>query len=235
MIFDVLEKKLLSQEIRWDGVATFLNPYTYLYARKNPDIYDDLDYIYCDGFVLCSVFSFLLGRKISRVSFDFTSIAGLFFKMAEDDKKTIAIVGSDKGSISRFEEFLAREYPNAEVVLIRDGFFSSEEEKKLFIKDVCLARADYLLVGMGRGLQEEMLQKYKSNKLDACGFSCGGFLHQTASASGAYYPKFIDKLSLRWVYRIYDEPRLFIRYFFIYPMSLFLMFFDYTVYRLKRK
>ena len=42
------------------------------------------------------------------------------------------------------------------------------------------------------------------------GFTCGGFLHQTAQRMN-YYPDWINKYNLRAFYRLYKEKGLFKR------------------------
>ena len=57
------------------------------------------------------------------------------------------------------------------------------------------------------------------------GYTCGGFLHQTANHI-QYYPHWINRLGLRAFYRIYDEPKLFKRYFIDYPFAICIIIYD---------
>jgi N-acetylglucosaminyldiphosphoundecaprenol N-acetyl-beta-D-mannosaminyltransferase len=78
---------------------------------------------------------------------------------------------------------------------------------------------------MGTPLQEEFLLEVHLKSETIIGFTCGGFIHQTAKGIN-YYPKWINKFNLRWLFRIFDEPKLFERYFVKYPKSLILLFYD---------
>jgi N-acetylglucosaminyldiphosphoundecaprenol N-acetyl-beta-D-mannosaminyltransferase len=84
---------------------------------------------------------------------------------------------------------------------------------------------DFLVIGMGTPLQESFLSNIKSLGWGGVGFTCGGFIHQTASGLN-YYPKWINKLNLRWLYRIWDEPRLLTRYLIQYPRFVVLFIYD---------
>ena len=53
------------------------------------------------------------------------------------------------------------------------------------------------------------------------GFTCGGFVHQTAMNRMHYYPDWVDKMNLRFVYRMYKEKHTRTRYLqaaFLFPV-----------------
>ncbi len=53
------------------------------------------------------------------------------------------------------------------------------------------------------------------------GFTCGGFVHQTAMNRMHYYPNWVDKMNLRFVYRMYKEKHTRTRYLqaaFLFPV-----------------
>ena len=47
---------------------------------------------------------------------------------------------------------------------------------------------------------------------EGIGFTCGGFIHQTANNEIEYYPLWIDRMNLRFVYRMYKEKHTRKRY-----------------------
>jgi exopolysaccharide biosynthesis WecB/TagA/CpsF family protein len=89
---------------------------------------------------------------------------------------------------------------------------------------------DIVVCGMGTPLQEQFLVDLQDTGWNGIGYTCGGFLHQTAGDI-QYYPKWVDKYNLRWVYRIYDEPVLFKRYFGDYPKFFWYFMIDYIEYK----
>ena len=93
---------------------------------------------------------------------------------------------------------------------------------------------DIIVCGMGAPLQEQLLVDLQNIGWIGTGYTCGGFLHQIAS-NIQYYPIWTDKYHLRWAYRIYDEPKLFKRYFWEYPKFLMVFIYDYINYRVSNK
>ena len=85
---------------------------------------------------------------------------------------------------------------------------------------------------MGTPKQEEFLLDLSQAGWKGTGYTCGGFLHQTAQ-NIKYYPKWIDLFNLRAIYRIYDEPRLIKRYMLEYPIALIYILSDLINYKWK--
>ena len=71
---------------------TFLNPVSYLEAQKNKDLYSNFDGIFVDGKFLAIAIKILYHKKITRCSFDTTSIAPELFTYAEKNNKTLYII-----------------------------------------------------------------------------------------------------------------------------------------------
>ena len=67
-------------------------------------------------------------------------------------------------------------------------------------------------IGMGILMQEKFLLKVKDMRFQGVGFTCGGFIHQTAKNEIDYYPAWADRLNLRFIYRMYKEPHTRKRY-----------------------
>lgn len=56
------------------------------------------------------------------------------------------------------------------------------------------------------------LLKVRNAGFQGIGFTCGGFIHQTANNEIEYYPLWIDRMNLRFVYRMYKEKHTRKRY-----------------------
>lgn len=206
------------------GIYTFLNPFSYLKLRKK-GLIENFDRIYCDG-ILFVYLAKLLGKKIKRVSFDMTSLAPIVFSFAEEKQCSIAIVGGKEGVAYNAGERFKRQYPEMKIVYTGSGFFKHEEHRKNLIKKLVIINPDIVLIGMGAGTQENFLLDVRQAGWDGIGYTCGGFLHQSIKKQGNYYPEFMNKYNLRWLYRIYDEPKLIKRYLIFYPYAIFCFFFD---------
>ena len=71
---------------------------------------------------------------------------------------------------------------------------------------------DFLIVGMGVLMQERFLLKVRDSGYQGIGFTCGGFIHQTAKDEIDYYPGWVDRMNLRFLYRMYKEKHTRKRY-----------------------
>ncbi len=204
---------------------TFLNAYSYLLFRKELNLFNHFS-IRIDGIAMIYVLR-LFGIKMKRSSFDMTSMAPKVFNYCIEKEKEVFFIGSSEENIVGFVGMLRRNFPFLKIKGFRNGFFTDEEEKNLVIHEITKKNPDIIVVGTGTPLQEQLLLKLKMAGWQGVGFTCGGFIHQTSKRLD-YYPKFFDKYNLRWLYRIYDEPKLIKRYLFKYPKSICLLIFDLT-------
>lgn len=202
------------------NIYTFLNPVSYLTALDNKDLFNQFDGIFADGSLLVAAIKLLYGTKVTRRSFDMTSLAPQLFEYAENSGKTIYIVASKQEETEKAIEIFKERYPNLKFAGYRNGYFSNEEEQEKEAAYITQLNPDFLIVGMGALMQEKFLLKVKNAGYQGIGFTCGGFVHQTSKNEIDYYPKWIDKLNLRFIYRMYKEKHTRKRYLtaaFIFP------------------
>jgi exopolysaccharide biosynthesis WecB/TagA/CpsF family protein len=211
-MLDLIKKKGTDKIYLDNGIITFLNPYSYLLMRKNLHLLDRFDSVYIDGEWLCKFLKWFNIGFFERRSFDNSSLAPIVFNRAQMLGLTVAIVGSDPDSLKIFIDYLKQEYKGLDIVYKRSGYFHGNEELDKSISELFKLNPGLLVVGMGAIKQEEYLVKIKDLGWKGVGFSCGGFIHQTAKKGHQYYPYLINKWNLRFVYRIWDEPKLIKRY-----------------------
>jgi len=209
-----------------EGIYTFLNPYSYLHARKNIELYRQFDGVYADGQWLVYFLRLFNIKKTSRYSFDYSSIADEVFRKVCSLGMKVAVIGSTQAVNDSFCDFLSNRYPGIKVEFSRNGYFSDSELEDV-LEGVKSKSIDFVLVGMGAPNQEAFLTQLKRSGWNGLGFTCGGFMHQTASKGSEYYPRWVDKYNLRFLYRIYDEPKLLKRYLIEYPKFAVLFFLDW--------
>lgn len=210
------------------ALVTFLNPYSYLLARKNEEIFKKFDRIYPDGIFLAKAFSFIR-LPGQRRSFDMTSLAPTVLAECVQLGIPLAVIGSEPGVVEKAVAIWKSSFgPGLQIVYTRNGFFVCEDERLNCFEQILNSGAQVVIVGMGTPFQEKFLVELRESGWSGIGFTCGGFLHQTASKGEVYYPKWIDDFNLRWLYRMYDEPKLIKRYFFNYPIFLFAFFADFV-------
>ncbi|MCI1741488.1 MAG: WecB/TagA/CpsF family glycosyltransferase [Prevotella sp.] len=193
-------------------VYTFLNPVSYLSALDNKELFTGFDGIFSDGSLLIKSIKLLYGKSVTRRSFDMTSMAPELLYYAEVNGKTLYIVASRQEYVEKTVEIFQERYPKLKVAGYRNGYFASEEEINVEAKHICEVNPDFLIVGMGVLMQERFLLKVKAAGYQGIGFTCGGFIHQTAKNEIDYYPAWADRMNLRFVYRMYKEPHTRKRY-----------------------
>lgn len=213
------------------GIHTFLNPFSYIKLRSRVDIIEDFDFIHVDGFSLVVLYNILFKKNIKRYSFDMTSVAPTLFELAIKEELSLCIIGSDKESVGKFQKVILSSYPDLKISFLRNGYFASEDEKRSVQEYVIDSGFDIVIVGMGAVLQDEFLVSLKLMGFKGYGYTCGGFIHQTALGKIDYYPKFINKFNLRWLYRIFSEPKLAGRYFYDYPKAILQILIDFYRYK----
>lgn len=201
-------------------IYTFLNPVSYLIALKNKDKFAGFDGIFADGVLLVKAIKLVYGDLVQRKSFDMTSFAPILFDKAVKEGRRIYIVASKEDELNKAVKIFSEQYPRLHIVGKHHGFFSSNKEREEEIGRIIVLNPDYLIVGMGTPLQEEFLLQAKKKGFQGIGFTCGGFIHQTAHNQIDYYPTWIDRANLRFVYRMYKEPHTRKRYLqaaFLFP------------------
>ncbi|WP_219094861.1 WecB/TagA/CpsF family glycosyltransferase [Pseudomonas sp. UMAB-40] len=171
---------------------------------------------FCDGMLMSTFMSRVTGRRIGRVSFDFTSIADLVLRSAEQQGKRVYFVGARQVELELFVSKIKVLYPRLTLAGYHNGYFNASQAEGIRA-DICRSEADILIVGLGAGLQEQFEQDALRAGFRGVAFTCGGFIRQEALATRAYYPALINRLHLRAFYRMYREPHTIKRYLIDYP------------------
>lgn len=138
----------------------------------------------------------------------------------------IALIGSAPGIVDKAKKLIENRYIGLDISYTCDGYFNEEKSNSILLD---AKKCDVIVCSMGTPKQELLLRNLRDSGWNGVGFTCGGYLDQLVSAKGSrYYPSWIDKLNLRWLYRIYKEPkRLFFRYVFQYPLGILFFIYDY--------
>lgn len=201
-------------------VVSFVNPFSYYTMRRDFHKYSQVIFL-SDGFIFCLI-ARLFGFQIKRNSFDLTSIAPEVFQSARSMK--VAVVGSTEINVQRFKEIVESKY-NCQIQLAVSGFLSESAEREL-VRLIVSEGFDLVIVGLGTPKQENFILQLKQSGYVGTAFTCGGFITQTANSDGEYYPHFINKYNLRFLYRMLKEPHTIKRYFFVYPVAILVFFID---------
>lgn len=211
------------------GLHTFVNPYSYKVLRAiSPQALTGCDFsVHFDGVSLVWLARICGMRRIERISFDDTSIAPLVFSECVSRGFSVAFVGSASGIAASAARHIERRHPSLNVKFVSDGYYSASASAEVLESAAC---CDVVICSMGTPRQENFLLELRALGWSGTGFTCGGYLDQlNGSGGGEYYPAWINKLQLRWFYRIWKEPkRLIPRYLIDYPVGMILFLMDRT-------
>lgn len=225
-----LVEKIIQTETRGETIIfqqtgmvySFLNPVSYLDALKHKELFNKMDGLFADGSLLVAAIKLLYGVKVSRCSFDMTSLAPKLLSYAAVSGKSVYIVASKQEQVERAVEIFQERYQNINIIGYRNGFFADDTEKDREALYISKLNPDFLIVGMGAIMQEKFLLRVKESGYQGIGFTCGGFIHQTSKNEIDYYPEWIDRWNLRFLYRMWREPHTRKRYMkagFVFPIK----------------
>lgn len=183
-----------------------------------------------DGFLFQKIYNlFSRRKKINRTSFDFTSNAPEFLKYVKKNNLKACFIGGKEGEISKFKNLMNisdQEY-------IRYGYYSGYPQDQGFsswetyFEYIDISNYDVVVLGLGAPLQEEIGMLIMNLYRDISTVTCGGFISQCSiNERFDYYPPLVNKLNMRWLYRIFREPHVLKRVIFDYPKSLFIIIHD---------
>ena len=204
-------------------VVTFLNPYSILKLSESKTSLKHFDKLCIDGIALKIFLGFVYkNTDIERISFDFTSVANHVFENAAANKECGFVLGSDVKSNSKFINIIHSSFSGIQLEG-RSGYFNDDADLADLLGSLANSNYEFIVIGMGAVKQEEVANTLVENGFKGKIYTCGGFIHQTAMNGGEYYPAWIDKLNLRFVYRMVKEPTTILRYLVDYPKSFYML------------
>jgi len=204
--------------------CTFVNPGCEITSTRYSD-YSDLlhkfDFVLPDGVGVVVAAKWLGRPKLYRASFDMTSVARPLFDAAAQLGACVAIIGGKDGVANKASEIVSESYPGLHVGYHHSGFFKKTNE---VVEGIKQSGAEIVIVGMGAPYQERFSYTLARSNWKGSVFTCGGFLDQLieSDSENNFYPKYVDSLNLRFLYRLYKDPlRLWRRYLLHYPLFLY--------------
>lgn len=201
----------------------YVNPVNYLYLRKRPDMFDELYYV-VDGFYFRFLLKVFLGARgdIPLQAFDFSGIARPFLEICQKTGVRVFVAGGSGNDIELFKNKISEIYPTLSICGVENGYVSDDA----LLGSIRAATPEVVLLGLGSPRQEALA--FKAESEEGCSFvTCGAFISQTAvNETGKYYPDFIVRWNIRWLYRILREPHVIRRIFLFYPRVVWFLFID---------
>lgn len=185
------------------------------------NIVNSADLVTPDGMPLAMAIQFLYRQKQDRV-------AGMdllpdLLKEAEGNGMSCFIYGGSVKMLKQSENYIKQHYPN-----LKCGYHSppfralTDVEKEHDIQRINNFGAQLVFVALGCPKQERWMAEMKG-KINSCMLGIGGALPVMIGMQERA-PKWMQKTSLEWLYRLLQEPkRLFKRYAYTNTKFLFLL------------
>jgi N-acetylglucosaminyldiphosphoundecaprenol N-acetyl-beta-D-mannosaminyltransferase len=207
-------------------IVSYVNVYNYLALRKLPDTVQSIDKFTLDGILLKVLLRLFYFKKNNRLSPDFSSYFVDLFKDAVLQMQSVYFIGATEVEIENFVSVVKRKFINLNISGYNNGFVNDSELNNLSSQIIKL-NPDIVFVGLGTPKQEIFSCFLKKNGFRGTIYTCGAFISQTANHGFNYYPKFINTLHMRWLYRLIKERGLIKRYFMYYPFATMILTLDF--------
>lgn len=190
--------------------------------KKYRDIQNNAELILPDGNPLAS-FSRKMGfKEAERVTGP--DLMHEIFKLSEQKGYKHYFYGSTEDTLNKLSIKLKNKYPQLNIIGMYSPPFTKSVslENKEKIEEIKRLQADFIWVGLGAPKQEIWMSLHE-NKLNALMIGVGaGFDYFSDKIKRA--PKWMQKLSLEWLYRLIQDPkRLFKRYLITNTKYLYLI------------
>lgn len=114
------------------------------------------------------------------------------------------LFGGKPGVAEEAKANLLKEYPSLQIVGMRNGYFSAEDEAEI-VEEINASGADLLFVCLGAPKQENWINAHKDELNVKVAMGIGGSLDVFAGRVERA-PEFFCKTGLEWFYRLCKEP-----------------------------
>ena len=184
-------------------------------------IYNNADYVLCDGVPLKWAASFLNTPIVERIT-GLDLLPNLVELSAKNDF-SIFLLGASPGVGDKLKQVILNQYPQAKIVGVYVppfmATFTAAENDKM-ITAVNAASPDVLLVSLTAPKQDIWIANNKDALNATLMVGIGGAFEVMAGLAKRA-PIWVQKAGLEWLYRFIQEPkRLFRRYFIEAPLFI---------------
>ncbi|QEM11989.1 WecB/TagA/CpsF family glycosyltransferase [Mucilaginibacter rubeus] len=186
------------------------------------DVVNNADIVTPDGMPLALAIKFKYGTKQDRV--DGMSLLPDLIKEATQKDVSVYFYGGTEEAIKQTRDYLDQHYPNLRVAGMYSPPFRplTSDEEEVIVKNINDSGAQILFVALGCPKQERWMASMKG-RVNCVMVGIGGALPVFVGLQKRA-PVFLQKLSLEWLFRLFQEPkRLFKRYFLTNTLFIYLV------------
>ncbi len=212
-------------------LVTCLNPF-YMVKLKKEDypLYEKFDFIASDGMGPIKLNKLCGYPKSLRLSFDMSSMAAPVFNHIMQHNESLYVLGAKPGEVEKSVETIKKVYGGINIAGFHHGYI--KDIKQQVVNDIKNSGAKVVIIGMGAPMQDEMAIILRDSGFIGSVYTCGGFIHQTQDDIISF-PKWSNKLGLRWLYRIFTQKGMFKRLIETYPIFV-VTYIWFLFFKLKR-
>ena len=186
--------------------VAFVNAHCINHMWRNPE-YDravrTADYVLPDGSGIAIANVVFSGRKCANLNG--TDLAPILFEQAAQRGLSVYFFGGLPGVARRMCQKLATRFPGLQIAGYRQGYFHTDEEKRI-IREINDLQPDIILVAMGVPHQAVWLSRNHASLNAKLVLGVGG-LFDFLSARLPRAPHFLRVTGMEWVFRLWQEPK----------------------------
>jgi len=204
------------------------------YDKNFAEIVNEADYVTPDGMPLAKALDLLYDEYQDRVA-GMDLLPDLLLE-AEKQRLKVFFYGGTEQMQQATQDHVRRHYPT----LLTTGFHSppfrllTNEEESEIIERINSTGTNLVFVALGCPKQEKWMASMKG-RIHACMIGIGGALPVMVGMQSRA-PEWMQKNSLEWLYRLYQEPRrLWKRYFITNSLFILLFVREYISVKLFKK
>lgn len=215
-----LEKILLCEKefFKWivsDGpvpkTCCYLNPFTLNLINDKKFDFNKIDVFVLDGNLITKIFNRNFNANSISLNIDFSGCASAFFQFIANHDKKIAFIGGSEEEIIIFTETIQNLYPKLQIIYKRNGYFEFEKIN-FIVNELENCKPDIVLVSMGSPRQENFCVTAQQFMNKNCKFvTSGAFITQASKGGKDYYPSYVRRFNIRWLFRMVKEPKITLR------------------------
>lgn len=181
-----------------------INPEKLIIAREKPEIKKLLNsatYKIADGIGVVVASKLRKGNIKNRITG--IDCMDMLCKLSNDKGYKIFMYGAKEEIVKQAKIKLEKKYPNIKIVGYIDGY---EEDNEKIIRTINDCKPDILFVALGSPKQEIWINE-NMVKLNAKIFQGVGGSFDVFSGNIKRAPKWMQKVGLEWLYRLFKEPK----------------------------
>lgn len=187
---------------------TGANPETVALAQEDELLHEaimDSDIVNVDSF-LPTKFLLMKGYKFyHRVPTP--EVFEEFMKCANEKRQKVFFLGAKQETLDIMRGVLEKEYPNMEIVGMRNGYYTEDEEADI-AESISQLEPDFLFIGMPSPRKERFILKYKHQINVGCFYGVGGAFDAKAGVLSRP-PKWLQHGGLEYWLRVIREPKVY--------------------------